>query len=170
MPRRMEWFGKIRTRLLSNGGWLLRVVTTTALIAIIALSLFPRAVSHISTSATVNAPLMIIRSPIEGLVQEYALTTGAPVTRGQNLVVFREADTDLTYEADLESRLRISTAAGQAVATRMAQVEELQADLVRRQETFVTWHRAVLETEIKDLDAQIRGGLAQLRVLSLIHI
>jgi len=148
-----------------HGGWLLRVVTITTLVAVICLSLLPRLFSHISTSATVNARIMVVRSPIEGVIEDYGLATGAPVARGQTLVVFREADTDLTQLADLGTRLRMSEAAGRAVVTRMDEVAALHEDLARRQAAYVSWHAAVLRTEIAGIEAQIRGAAARLRTL-----
>ena len=155
----------MRKALLSNGGWLLRIITVTALVAVIALSLIPRFVSHISTSAVVNAPIMVIRSPIEGVVEEYGLATGVPVAQGQNIVVFREVGTDRTQLTDLEARLVISEAAARAVANRIADVEDLRANLLRRQEVYATWHTAILEREVEELEAQVRGATARLAAI-----
>jgi len=150
---------------LSNGGWLLRVVTAAALLVVVALSLFPRFVSHISTSATINAPILIIRSPVEGLVEEYSLENGEVVRRGQDVVVFREAGTDLTQRADLEARLRIAKSAQRAVRSRIAQVEAIQRNLVRRQKIYRLWHTAILEREVEELQAQVRGATARLNAM-----
>ena len=155
----------MRTLLLGNGGWLLRVVTITTLVAVIGLSLLPRLVSHISTSATVNARIMTVRSPIEGVIEDVDLATGAPVRRGQTLVTFREADTDLTQLANLATRLRMSEAAGRAVQIRMDEVTALRDSLESRHKAYVSWHAAVLRTEIQGLEAQIRGAAARLRSL-----
>ena len=152
----------MRNLLLANGGWLLRVVTMAALIAVIALSLFPRVVSHISTSAVINAPVMVIRSPVEGVVEEYALDTGFAVSQGQPIVAFREAGTDLTQQADLQARLLVSEAAAQAVTNRIADVETLLARLVRRQDAYATWHTAILEREVAQLEAQVRAAQVRL--------
>lgn len=155
----------MRNFLFANGGWLLRAITVTVLVAVISLSLLPRLTSHISTSATVNARVMVIRSPIEGIVEEYRLITGAPVVRGQSLVTFREADTDLTQLTDLQARLRIARAAEAAVARRIAEVETLRLDLARRQTVDASWHAGILLTEIEEIEAQIRGAQARLEIL-----
>lgn len=155
----------MRAILFSNGGWLLRVVTILALWAVITLSLLPRVLSHISTSATVNAPVTVIRSPLEGVIEEYTLATGAHVSPGQDLVVFREADTDRRYQSDLEARLTIAGSRIAAVKARIAEIDALRTDLSRRQTLYVTWHTAVLETEIEELDAQLRGANVRLDAL-----
>ena len=149
----------------SNGGWLLRVVTILALWAVITLSLLPRMLSHISTSATVNAPVTVIRSPLEGVIEEYALAAGAHVSAGQNLVVFREADTDLRYQSDLEARLAIAGSRIAAVKARIAEIDALRSDLARRQTIYESWHAAFLKTEIEELDAQLRGADVRLDAL-----
>ena len=74
--------------LLSKGGWLLRILTVSVLVVVIALSLFPRVVSHISTSAVVNAPILVIRSPVEGQMEGYELQAGALFQKGRTLLSF----------------------------------------------------------------------------------
>ncbi len=155
----------MKNALLSNGGWLLRVLTVSALVATVGLSLFPRFVAHISTSAVVNAPLLVIRSPIEGVVEDYSLQNGAFVSRGDTVAVFREAGTDLTQRADLETRLAIASAAVDAVSNRIVEVEAIRDALQKRDKTYAAWHIAILEKKVEELEALVRGETARLVAL-----
>ena len=148
-------------RLLSKGGWLLRVTTATVLLVVIGLSLAPRVVSHISTSAVVNAPVIVIRSPLEGVVEAYSLDTGSVVTRGQTLVSLREAGTDQTKQAELEARVHIADAAAKAVRNRIAEIEALRDSLVRRHALYAAWHRRILKSEVEEDEALLRGAVAR---------
>ncbi len=155
----------MRELLLSKGGWLLRVLTMTVLVTVIALSLFPRVVSHISTSAVVNAPILVIRSPVEGVVEDYALANGTLVSRGQDIVVFREAGTDLTNLTELEARLTVAKAAIAAVEARIEDVEGIRQSLETRHRAYRDWHSEVLEREVEELEAELRGAVARLSSL-----
>lgn len=148
--------------LLSNGGWLLRVVTVTVLLGVIGLSLFPRLVSHISASAIVNAPILVIRSPVEGHVNGTTLAAGTVIAEGQDLAVFLETGADPTHPTELEARMGIADAAVRATEERIAEVEALQDSLDRRHGAYRTWHVAVLQTEIDELEAQLDGARARL--------
>lgn len=155
----------MRDLLLANGGWLLRILTVSVLLVVIALSLFPRFVSHISTSAFVNAPILIIRSPVEGLMEGQSLETGTQVSRNQHIAVFQEADTDQFVLTDLESRLSIAEAAVTAVTTRIKDVETIQSSLAERHVNYRQWHSAILRNEVAALEAQSRGAAARLSAL-----
>ena len=155
----------MKDMLLSNGGWLLRVLTVSVLVTVIALSLFPRVVSHISTSAIINAPILIIRSPVEGVVEDYALQSGTLVSRGQDIAVFREAGTDLTQRVELEARLTIAEAAIAAVNARIGEVEDIRRSLEARHRVYREWQSAILENEVEELEAQLRGAKARLSAL-----
>ena len=151
--------------LLSKGGWLLRILTVSVLVVVIALSLFPRVVSHISTSAVVNAPILVIRSPVEGQMEGHELQAGAFVSEGQDIAVFREAGTDEIQRTNLEARLAVVKAAAIAVRTRIMEVEEIQESLVARHRVYREWHAAILRTEIEEIEAQLRGAIARLSTL-----
>lgn len=157
----------LKRALLSNGGWLLRVVTVTALVVVISLSLLPRFTSHISTSAVVNAPVVIIRSPVEGVVENYRFETAAMVSPGEELLVFREMGTDLSAQADIQARLSMSQAAAEAVRKRIATIEALRKDLILRHETYLKWQQAILEREVEALDAEQREARQRLEALTL---
>lgn len=155
----------MRDMLLSNGGWVLRVLTVTVLLIVIALSLFPRVVSHISTSAVVNAPVLIIRSPVEGLMEGYEFAVGSSISQGQDIAVLRESGTDEIQRTNLEARLAIVEAAVTAVEKRIIDVEEIQHSLKTRHRIYREWHTAVLEREVEEIEAQLRGALARASAL-----
>ena len=157
----------MKMMLLSNGGWLLRILTVSVLLVVVGLSLFPRVVSHISTSAIVNAPILVIRSPVEGLIEGRALEHGTLVSRGQEIAVFREAGTDLRAQTGLEARLSMAEAAITAVEERIVEVQGMQSSLQARHRTYQEWQSAILRSEIDGLQAQLRGATARRAALEV---
>lgn len=155
----------MKDRLFSNGGWAMRIFTVTVLLIVIAMSLFPRVVSHISTSAIVNAPILIIRSPVEGLMEGYEFAAGSFVSQGQDIAVFREAGTDKIQQTNLEAQLSIVEAAVTAVEARIMDVENIQRSLEARHRLYRNWHTAILEREVEEIEAQLRGALARTSAL-----
>ncbi|MBM7067618.1 HlyD family efflux transporter periplasmic adaptor subunit [Actibacterium sp. 188UL27-1] len=87
------------------------------------------------------------------------------MTSGEQVVRFREAHTDETFIAELESRLGKAVSTEEAVSARIAVVETVREELIDRHATYMALQLNVLTLQVEELDAEIVRAQVRLQTL-----
>ena len=101
----------------------LRIFSAVALLAIVGLSLVPYATSYVSSSAVVNAPLVVISAPFSGVIEASTRDVSEPVSEGETLFILKNSQ---SQRAELQSR---QTSLG-SLSGEIAGIEQQLRDLL----------------------------------------
>lgn len=145
--------------------WTGRIVKTLiglAVIAIVGIMPAQRLLQPSSVEAVVNAPLVTIRAPIDGVVGGPAnpLTVGQSVNTERTLLTISNPRVDtsrLTVMIDRLDRLRAEENSNQ---TRLAALEELRDVLRERVSVFAENRIAIIEARIETTEARLNSAVA----------
>ncbi len=121
----------------------LRIVLGLALAGAAGWTLMPHLVGVVGTSGVVNAPLVTLRSPLDGQITRASRAPGTPLRAGEGIVVVEAARTarDALEEAELRERVLESErdALAQQIAALQAQTEDLRAREARHRDLATNW-------------------------------
>ena len=143
---------------------LLRVVLGMTLAVGVGWTLWPHVMGVVGSSGVVNAPLMTLRSPVDGHVTRASRPPGTPLRAGEGVVVVEGARTgrDALEEAELRERQLESERAAldQQIAGIHAQMRDLEARAVRHRSLAGDWlerREAAARAGAEALEARLTG-------------
>ena len=144
----------------------LRLSAAALVLGAAAVTLAPHATSYVATSAVVNAPVILIRSPFDGVVATPSADIAAPVGAGAPLLVLRADRADRSGLAALEAERRTIAGEQESLARLSDELTALAADLAARRASHISeygaWVAARAEAaEAQEAEARIR--LSQVR-------
>lgn len=116
---------------------IMRVSLAAVLLLAAAASLKPYLTSYVSSSALVNAPLVTISAPFNGLVEQGSPRVAEPVGAGQTLFVLRNSR---SQQAEVQSlRAEVGEISGEIAGLRMqmGDLDELSATLKERRDAKI---------------------------------
>ncbi len=131
-----------------------------ALFCLVAWSVAPFVVNHISTAAVINAPLHAVLSPLNGVIEAPSRAAGVPP--GTALVSVRRSIADDRALRALAHRADGAATAIAALDTRIAELDLIAADLARRLQHFQAAALARLDAERAELAAERTAAEAAL--------
>ena len=111
----------------------LRLITAGTLLLAVGAIILPRVTSYVSTSAVVNAPLIIVRSPINGRIVHPSARVADSVASGAPLVRIEGDRADRSLVSELTARHRGLDAEIAALLREITTLEELSLDLRTRE-------------------------------------
>lgn len=111
---------------------MVRLTAAAFLLGATTITLAPHVVSYVATSAVVNAPVITVRAPFDGVVSAASGNLSAPVARGGTLVALQADRADRTAVAELTARRTAISGERIALETTRARLTDQQADLEHR--------------------------------------
>lgn len=143
---------------------ILRVAFGLALAVAAGWTMFPHLVGVVGSSGVVNAPLVTLRSPVDGHVSQASRAAGTPLRPGEGILVIEggRIARDALEEAELRERMLGSERAaleGQLAALH-AQKDELQARGLRHRDIATDWlerREAAARAQAEALAARLAG-------------
>jgi multidrug resistance efflux pump len=142
---------------------MLRVLAACSAVMLGAWYLSERLLLVSSLEGVVTAPLVVLRSPINGKVRiEEAIEPAIGVRAGQALFTLIDDQVDERVLADLQARLSTMDEAEQTVLKRVADLEDLRATLQERSRLHRNATIKRLEAMINEAKAAREGARAQL--------
>lgn len=148
------------------GHRVIRVVAVLVLLAATGYVLRPHVVSYVATAAVVNAPVITVRSPFDGVVVDPSGPLSQPVDSGAVLLRLVTERSDRTVLAELRAQHTALTGEAGALRDHAARLETLSGQLHGRSENHVAHARAALEARQAEARARIdaaRTTLSELR-------
>lgn len=140
----------------------LRLSAALAVIAAAGMILAPHVVSYVSTSAVVNAPVISIKAPFDGVVVQPSADLSAPVQHGEQLLQLVADRVDRTLLGDLVARRAISSGELAGIETQRARLHALRDRLRDRKSRYVAEISEWLAARSDEADA--RAGAARIRL------
>ncbi len=153
------WLGTLKG--LSNFK-IAKIAVGIALIAICGIGPARRMFQDASMDAVVNAKLITIRSPIEGIVSEVApdASLGSDARASEPLFTIRNARADHGRLDDLARELATARVQRNGLKARLAALRSLYSDLNAQVAMFTATKRVQLQASIADLEAQFGAAEA----------
>ena len=136
-----------------------RVLAGGACLGAALMILAPHMTSYVSRAAVVNAPIVSIKSPFDGVLTSAALAPATPVPPASAIVELHASRSSRTELARLESRIRTLALEEASIAIEIDALTGLDAELVARMERVSELAGGVLRSRIDGL----RGELAAAR-------
>lgn len=124
-------------------------------IGIIIIIFFPIRITTHGTGTVVPKDPILINSPLQGVIQSFAVTPGERVKNGQLLITFDQTDLKSTLEVDqrniqlTQAKLRTVINEGFNDKTKRSEVPVLQAQLAIDQAHFDYTNNLLAKTELK---------------------
>lgn len=145
----------------------LRLAVLAVLGSAIILHAIPRAIYNSTDSAVVNAPVITLRSPMEGHITQVFQEPGTPVGSGQLAVQLLKSNADDRYIRQLQSRLTELDSSEAAIADRIERLGAIRDRLAVRFARFKAEYTERLAIEAREINARIDGAQARLKNLTL---
>ena len=139
----------------------IRVSLGAALLAAAATALAPHATSYVSSSAVVNAPLIDITSPFDGIVQQPSARVSQPVSEGDTLIEIRNARSEAAELQALEAE--VGAISGEILGLKMllSDLDALAAALEERRGAKIEARRAWFDPRLDEARLEIEKAEAE---------
>ncbi|MGE5504380.1 MAG: hypothetical protein ACM31L_08140, partial [Actinomycetota bacterium] len=134
----------------------LRILVGGALVAVGAWTFLPGMIHPISTDAVINAEVVTLRAPIDGVLAAAGLPVGARIEAGQVVARVHGLHPDSTRRDGLALELAGHRRLAAALGVEIAELESLQRRLAREAESF----RAASAARLQLSEAETRARLA----------
>lgn len=139
----------------------LRLIAGVSALVTAALIVVPHATSHISNAAVINAPVITIKSPFEGILTSKPRQPGELVAPGAGIVTIGATREVKSQIARLEAQRDAMRAQQRAIAAEMTALEALDADLAMRATQIATIAEDVLSIDRARLGQELFGARAR---------
>ncbi len=138
----------------------LRLTAAALLMLAVCWTLFPHATNYISTSAVVNAPLLSIKSPIDGRIEAASSGLAEAVATGQRMVLVQSGRKDRELLQELLARDHLLAAETEAKARQARELSALRAEMARREELYRSELAGWLRVHSAELRAELEAATA----------
>lgn len=139
---------------------ILRLSAAAVLCATVIWAMLPHAISYVSTSAVVNAPLITIRSPIDGQIAVASPGLAEAVPIGARMAEVTTHLPDRRLLAELTARAREIDALLTAVDAKVARLTAVRSDLQARDGQLRAQMSAWLAARRQEIGATLAGARA----------
>ncbi len=140
----------------------LRIVLLLLMVAAIALYVRNRIVMPASLEGVVNAPLIVLRAPIDGQVVSANAAAGGIATASTSLFVVRDSRVDESRMRDLAARLDAARQHQTQIEQLLASLDDVAQDLRSRTRAYATAQETLLTATIRSQEAIIVGAASSL--------
>lgn len=144
------------------GHRLLRVTVACGLLVAVVLTLYPYVFHYVSTGAVVNAPVVTVRSPFDGVVTTPSGDISTAVAVQDRLVVVAEDRSDQHIMNDLEAQMLATAGRLSALERQRAAFQQIRDDLQQRAKVQGVHVDAWLEARAVESMARIDAAMARL--------
>lgn len=135
----------------------------TALVGVAVFDLlYPRVVGFVSTSAFVNAPIISVRTPFDGVIETPSKSRAEGLRAGEVLLEFEAARRSRTELARLAARQAALEGTETALSDQIVQLRRLAEALRSRRQTGRAFARRIAERRTEQADARRDGAAADL--------
>ena len=141
---------------------ILRMTTAGVLVVALGATLFPYATSYVSSSAVVNAPIINVTSPINGIVSVPSKGAAVAVLDGETLLVIENSQTGRGAAEGLQTALLTLSGEIAGIRKQSEDLRELRKSLLKRKDDHVLARMTWFVPRIAQAEANIQKAKAQL--------
>lgn len=141
---------------------ILRVSAATALLVAVGVAMAPHATTNISTSAVVNAPLVSVYAPFDGMIETASNGVATAVNQGDRIVELKDARSQGAQLRSLKSELAAVSGEISGLEMQRRNLAGLREDLLARRdaqiEARMKWYQPRLDearAEVDRAEAQV---------------
>lgn len=139
----------------------LRVTVAAGLLSSAGLALYPHVFTYVSTSAVVNAPVLTLRSPFDGIIAQASGPISEVFSSNQEIFAVQEDRADYYAMANLEARMTTIEGEMAALDKQRSQLAQIRSTLRERQETHATHANHWLRAREAETEARIDATAAR---------
>jgi multidrug resistance efflux pump len=144
----------------------LRLGASAVVLAAAAMTLTPHVVSYVSSSAVVNAPVISVRSPFDGVIARASADLSAPVSPGQLLLELAADRADRTVLAELTSRRDMAIGELAGLEAQRTRLLDLHRGLTVRRDSYIAEVSDWLQARGDEAAARAEVALTRLAQMS----
>lgn len=141
---------------------LLRVTVASGLLTAVILTLYPYVFHYVSTSAVVNAPVVTVRSPFDGVITTPSGEISTAVAIQERLVIIAEDRSDQHIMNDLEAQVLATSGRLAALDLQRTALHRIRDQLLLRAKVQREHADAWLEARAVESTARIDTAMARL--------
>ncbi|CAA7621921.1 HlyD family secretion protein [Magnetospirillum sp. SS-4] len=144
-----------------NFGRMARGLAGGGMLSLGAWLVVPPLLNTISIDAVVNARIVVLRSPIEGKVEQGVAPVGAEVMAGQKMVTILNDRQDASFSGELKTERESLTRRISALDEQSAALNAMLADLDARASAYRNSTRIRASGRLNEAEAGLKGVQAQ---------
>lgn len=148
---------------------IVRVSLATVLLAAVIFSMRPYMTSYVSTYALVNAPLVSVSAPFNGVVDVESVGVVQPVHKGDVVFVLKNAKSQRSEELALTAELSAISGEMAGLRRQLDDLAELSDDLVARRDAKASARREWFLPKLDEARWEIAKAEAQLAQDEEVH-
>lgn len=144
------------------GNRVLRLSAAALVVGAAGMTLAPHATSYVATSAVVNAPVIQIKAPFDGVVRRASAAIADPVQSGETLLALAADRADRTAIAALDAERATIRGEADSLGRLRADLAAIEADLQARRATHVAQYSGWLDARAAAAAARAAGARVRL--------
>lgn len=141
---------------------IIRVSAATLLLGVVGTSVVPYATSYVSTSAVINAPIIIVRAPFDGVVTAPSKAIASAVVAGGTLMDLHNSHSQQTEVLSLVTSRDALSGEIAGLVTQIQNLEDMWASLNTRRMAEIDARLLWFVPRLQEADAEVQRAQARL--------